>query len=216
MTKLSILIASLGRRHKQLQELLDGLMPQVDKFKGNIEVIVYRNNGKQSIGEYRQALLEEAKGRYVCFVDDDDKVPDYYCEEIMNALGKDYVGFKVLLTNNEIERPPVYHSIRYSGWYQDARGYYRGVTHLNPIKRSIALKGDFRNTNGSGEDEIWAVQVRPFVKTENYIDKFMYYYRHNTEDTHFGGVAPKWGLDYPQPIIKSKNFRWLYETNNKV
>lgn len=203
--KLSILIASLGRRHTQLQALLDILMPQVNRHKGNIEVIVYQNNGGLSIGEYRQTLLREARGQYVCFIDDDDSIPKFYCKKIMDNLGKDYVGFKVKLTNNEIERPPVYHSIRYPGWFQDEHGYYRGVTHLNPIKRSIALKGTF-HTNGSGEDENWAREVRPYVKTENFIDSFMYFYLHNTEDSHFGGHVLN-GSDYPLPVVKSKYIR---------
>lgn len=206
--KLSILIASLARRHILLDELLRNLITQVEEHS-DIEVIVLRNNGEYSIGNYRQKLLDSAQGDYVCFIDDDDKIPPFYCEKIMESLGKDYVGFKVKLYNNEIERLPVYHSIQYTGWYQDEHGYYRGVTHLNPIRRKIALKGKF-HTNGSGEDENWAREVRPYVKTENFIDEYMYFYLHNTFDSNFGGVDPKRDLllkkkKYPLPEIKSKH-----------
>lgn len=186
--KLSILIATLNRRQEKLRDLLTDLMPQVERYANQIEVVIYPNNGELTIGEYRQTLLNEAKGEYICFVDDDDHLPSYYCAEIMKALSKspDYVGFKVQLTNNDIERPPAIHSLRYPGWFQDEQGYYRGVTHLNPIKRTLALKGDYTQMIAGGEDEGWARQVTPFVKTEEYIDKFMYYYRHDTEDSHFG------------------------------
>jgi glycosyltransferase involved in cell wall biosynthesis len=204
--KLSILIASLGRRHRQLRDLLSELMPQVTP---NIEVLVYPNNGELTIGEYRQTLLEAAHGDYICFVDDDDSLPPFYCEEIIKAIKQkpDYVGFKVQLTNNEIERPPAIHSLRFPGWFQDEHGYYRGVTHLNPIKRELALKGDFTQSLASGEDEGWARQVRPFVKTEVFIDKFMYFYRHDTSDSHFG--SGKNAGAHPLKKVKYKQLRYV-------
>lgn len=207
--KLSILIATLGRRHKQFRTLLSELMPQIEKYTGQIEVIALHNNGELTIGEYRQALLEAAQGEYVCFVDDDDKLPDYYCKEIMKAIKRkpDYIGFKVKLTNNDIERPTAFHSLQFPGWYQDVNGYYRGVTHLNPIKRELALRGNFTQLTGAGEDEGWAVQVRPFVKTEEYIDKFMYFYRHDTEDSHFGSGKP--AGNHPLEKLNYSSLRYI-------
>lgn len=201
--RLSILIASLNRRHTQLRTLLSELMPQTTD---EVEVVVLLNNGEFSIGKYRQTLLEDARGDYVCFVDDDDGLPDDYCQTILDNLGKDYVGFKVKLSNNDIEQPPAIHSLRYPGWFQDAQGYYRGVTHLNPIKRELALKGNFMFSPGAGEDEGWARQVRPFVKTENYIDRFMYFYRHVNTDTHFGS-GKQTGNDKPKKL-RYKHLRY--------
>lgn len=205
--KLSILIATLGHRYNLLQSLLDSLLPQVDKTGGQIEVIIYRNNGELAIGQYRQALLEEAKGEYVCFVDDDDGLPDFYCEKILQNLGEDYVGFKVKLSNDGIQRNPVYHSIKYDRWSQDDTGYYRGVTHLNPIRRELALKGRF-HANGSGEDENWAKEVQPFVKTENFINEFMYYYYHSSKDSYFSSRQSIHKIFVPPLSAKSKYFRY--------
>lgn len=182
--RLSILIATLGRRRASFNRLLDTLLPQIENK--NIEVLAYWNNGETSIGEIRQALLEDARGEYVCFIDDDDLVPDWYCDEILQALGEDYVGFELELFNEEKKMPRVFHSIKYSTWHQDAAGYYRGVTHLNPIKRELALLGDF-GKRGIGEDESWSRSVTPHVKTENYIDRIMYYYYHSKQNTAFGG-----------------------------
>jgi hypothetical protein len=160
------------------------LMPLTERWP--IEVIAYWNTGELSIGEIRQRLLEEATGEYVCFIDDDDWVPDWYCDEIFYALGKDYVGFEVELFEKDKKMPRVFHSIRYGIWHEDEKGYYRGITHLNPIKREIALLGKF-GKQGIGEDESWARMIAPHVRTENYIDKIMYYYRHNGDNTMFGG-----------------------------
>jgi len=209
--RLSILIPTIGRRNEKFLELLAGLLPQI---KGHdIEIVAYWNNGEHSIGEIRQALLEEAKGEYVCFIDDDDSVPDYYCAEVMKALGKDYVGFEVELFNNGVKMPRVFHSIRYGVWHQDDDGYYRGVTHLNPIKRSIAIKGRF-STKGSGEDAEWARSIVADVRTENYIDKIMYYYYHDADDTSFTTV-PKPKHEYERPEFKDPQFRWHPKSKTK-
>lgn len=185
--KLSILIATIGRREQKFSSLLKTLNPRVQAFNGQIEIVAYWNNGELPIGEIRRALIEQAKGEYVCFIDDDDSVPEYYCDLIMQALEKsyDYVGFKVQFFNEGVEAKPVFHSISYGHWHEDERGYYRGVTHLNPIKRSIALQGDF-GKKGTGEDEHWSRSVTHLVKNEAYIDRVMYFYYHDKADTSFG------------------------------
>lgn len=207
--KLSILIATIGRRNDSLLKLLAQLMPQTEGK--DVEVIAYWNNGERSIGDIRQSLLKEAKGEYVCFIDDDDMVPDYYIDEILANLGEDYVGFQVELFESTrmtppILMPPVFHSIRYGVWHQDDNGYYRGITHLNPIKREIALKGEF-GKQGIGEDASWARSLMRFVKTENYIDKIMYYYHHDADETSFGGAYKPWAK-YKRPDYGHENFRW--------
>lgn len=208
MPRLSILIATIGRRNESLMKLLAQLMPQTEGK--DIEVIAYWNNGEDSIGHIRDDLLKEAQGEYVCFVDDDDRVPDYYCSEILKALGKDYVGFEVQLFEMElsVERlmPRVFHSIRYGVWHQDDNGYYRGITHLNPIRRELAIQGEF-GKQGLGEDESWARTMMPLVKTENYIDKIMYYYHHDHDETTFGGTYHGW-KEYSRPDYGHTNFKW--------
>lgn len=202
--KLSILISTIGKRNQKLLALLDDLLMQIEKLP--VEIVAYWNCGEQTIGDIRQSLLKEARGEYVCFVDDDDKVPEYYVAEILKALGKDYVGFQVELFNNGKQMPPVYHSIKYGIWSQDENGYYRGITHLNPIKRKIALKGTF-GKDGLGEDAEWARTIMADVRTENYIDKIMYYYLHERDETMFSGaVRPE--ASYERPAFKHPQFRW--------
>ena len=204
--KLSILIATLGQREERFKRLLDALLPQVDKYD-DIEVIAYWNNFERPLVEIRQALLNQAKGEYVCFIDDDDTVPNYYCDEIMQRLdGVDYVGWQMQLYTNGEKAKPTYHSLRYSNWHDDEDGYYRNVSHLNPIKREIALKAGFSSKEGVPEDYDWANRVGSLVKTENYIDKVMYYYHHTADDSHWaGGKALK---DWERPNIINKHFNW--------
>jgi glycosyltransferase involved in cell wall biosynthesis len=209
--RLSVLIATIGRRNNRFIELIEYLTNMAKDF--DVEIIAYWNNGEEPIGKIRQSLVENAVGDYVCFIDDDDWVPDYYLAEIFKAMGKDYIGFQVELFEKDKQLKPVFHSIRYGVWHDDEKGFYRGVTHLNPIRRQLALLGDFAN-QGIGEDANWARSLRSLVQTENYIDKIMYYYFHDADLTTFGGAEqPK--QEYIRPDFEHPKFRYHPKSKQK-
>jgi len=145
------------------------LLPQADEAGGMVTVEALWNNGERPIGRLRQDLLEHATSQYVCFVDDDDDVPADYVKTILPLLdGVDYVGFKVEVAGGSV----VEHSLRHSGW--DGKPGYRDLSHLNPLRRQLALQSFF---DGSyGEDRSWASQLRGLVLTEHFLDRVMYFY----------------------------------------
>lgn len=184
----SILIATHVARHKTFDLLVRNLTPQVAPH--DIEVVVYWNRGGLNIGEYRQALLEESAGVYVSFVDDDDRLPPYFCTEILGALVSrpDYVGFELEFTNRTRTVARVgraFHSLEYTGWSTEPQGYLRDITHLNPIRRDIAVRGTFEGVRG--EDRQWVEQIRPYVATQVYVDRVMYFYDYNRRKSQRGG-----------------------------
>lgn len=164
--------------------MLKCLLPQTQSYGGDVTVVAFYNNGERPLGEVRQDLLEYATSDYVSFVDDDDDLPDYYVDEVMNRLDGvvDYVGWQLQCYVDGVQYRPTYHSIKYNGWFHDRNGYYRDVSHLNPIKRTVALNGNFRKGEPP-EDVSWVDQVRPYVKTEHYVDRVMYYYNSSSRDT---------------------------------
>lgn len=184
-------ILTVPSRAKTLAELLGILESQVLDSTGKIQLIVLYNNFEKTIGELRQQIVESAKGEYISFIDDDDLVPKDFCKTILPKLdGKaDYVGFKVAFYHNGKRMLPVYHSLKYSDWTQDDKGYYRDISHLNPIKRKLALKATF--AGNLGEDRGWADQLRGYVKKEHYIDREMYEYRHSTAHSLANGPQAK-------------------------
>jgi len=198
--RLSILIATVGERDKRFRRLVGTLAPQVGAYPGEIEVLCYWNNFERPIAEIRQALIDEARGDYVCFIDDDDSVPDYYCDRIMNAIrtDPDYVGWRMQVWIDGEKMKPTFHSIRYPKWSDDANGYYRNTSHLNPIKRSISLQTPFVGFKGP-EDVSWAKRVAPLVKTEEYIEDCMYFYNFNSSDSIWqGDKVPTQNYTRPQ------------------
>jgi hypothetical protein len=226
--KWTICIATVPHRAGRLQELTDVLLPQVDKYDGQIEVLIFFNNFEYSLGFLRQGLIEEAQGEYVTHIDDDDLVPDDYCDTLFPLMdGVDYIGFKVKFIDGGKEMKPVYHSLKYPNWYQDDDGYYRGVTHLNPLKKELALRAGFPVEYNIGEDSKWAEKVE--AKTEHYVDKEMYIYQHEGDDSVAYVYAPDDEMfrDHPQyskprpddtprkPVFKSKNVRFHSRSTNE-
>lgn len=187
---LSILIATVGERDDRFKSLVSLLAPQVQTHAGGVEVLVYWNNFERPIAEIRQALVEEARGTYTCFVDDDDSVPEYYCDRIIEAIKSrpDCVGWRMQTWWNGTKLKPTYHSIEYDRWWDDAHGYYRDASHLNPVRRDIALRVPFIHS-ATPEDMSWAERVAPLLKSEEYIEDCMYFYQFNTADSVWRGKS---------------------------
>lgn len=216
MTDWTILIATLGQRQSRFKRLLDHLLPQVEEAGGRVNVLAYWNNGERPLAEIRQALVTEADGTFVSFIDDDDLVADTYVASILRRMtdtpGIDYVGFRLQCYVDGVPLKPTYHSLRYSQWYDDHKGYYRDISHLNPVRRELALKADFRRTSPP-EDVAWADQLRGTLTTESYVDDVMYLYYSLPYDSTWqpGSVQrPRVGQYFPL-AVDSSHFRYHSE-----
>lgn len=187
--KLSILIPSLNRRSHYLDRLLQILNPQIEKYKGEVEIVINTDNGEKSIGTKRNELLERSLGQYIAFVDDDDIVEPYYVEEVLGAIksNPDVVGIHLLHKEDGVLKGLTYHSLKYDKWWQETNkdnptlmNYYRNPNHLNPIKREYATQIGFPHIN-IGEDRDYSYRILPYLKSEVYIDKPIYHYMVRTK-----------------------------------
>lgn len=215
MTDWTILVATLGQRQERFQRLLNHLLPQVEEAAGQVNVLAYWNNGERPLADVRQALVNDADGTFVSFIDDDDLVAATYVKRILPLLSQpiNYVGFRLQCYVDGNPLKPTYHSLRYKQWYDDARGYYRDISHLNPIRRSVALQADFRRADPP-EDVSWADQLRGRITKELFVDDVMYQYYSSTTDTTWrpGSVQrPRVG-QYFRPAVASPYFRYHPES----
>lgn len=147
-----------------------------------MQILVYLDNFERSRAQGRQLLIDRARSKYVSFVDDDDRVSRSYVSTILPLLdGVDYIGFRVQTRWDGQKLKPTFHSIRYASWWEDDEGYYRHISHLNPIRRSLALKVPFTDDEWC-EDVEWASAMAEsgLVKTEYFVPKVMYFYDYNT------------------------------------
>ncbi len=193
---LSILIAALHKREKSLRELLDILHRQIFALANpwRVEIHVARDSGELPVGAKRQSLLRQARGEFVCFIDDDDLVAPTYIADILNAIdrrpGADCVVFAGRLEVDGRFAGPFDYSITHQHYYQIGNRYFRTPNHLCPVRRDLAIQVGFKAVN-CGEDTDYARRLYPLLKTQAEIaatdgtgeKKTLYHYRFSPTGT---------------------------------
>jgi glycosyltransferase involved in cell wall biosynthesis len=163
-----------------LGRLKTELFAQILPYDG-IEVLCDASPEKP-VGTKRNDLIAQAKGEYVVFIDDDDKIAQDYISSIMEAIdqGPDAVGFRGYMTTNGQRR--VDFEIRKGHPYgvQDGK-ILRWHNHICPIKREIASQFRFPEVS-YGEDYAWSKLINDsgLIQTEVFIDKDLYHYDFRT------------------------------------
>jgi len=177
---LSILIPSLPERLHLLEGMLTSLEQQARRcgHVQQVELLVLTDNRCRSIGEKRNALLDVAQGRFVAFVDDDDRVAADYVDRLCQAIGThpdaDCVVFDVAVSapnGGKLARYGVEYEIG-----EDAFYYYRKPNHLMCYARRIALRHRYRDTSW-GEDTDWSIRAARDVVRQVRIPAVLYEYR---------------------------------------
>lgn len=174
-----LLILTQPSRQELLLRLMNRLSSQI--VNGDIAWMIRTFDPGLSLGANRELMRQDSPARYINFLDDDDMVPEDYVYNILPLLdGTDYIGHKVQGYQDGVIQKMTYHSLRYKGWWDDADGYYRDISHINPIRRELALECVM--DGGVGEDSRWADTMRALghIRTEHYIDRVLYYYYYGT------------------------------------
>lgn len=191
MVKWQILVLTQPSRNAMREQLSEELNRQIriaapQKHRGGnpqVSLLVMFHDPSLTLGENRTRMLALARSEYVCFFDDDDwPAPDYVAKIFPLLDGVDYVGFRVQTYCAHFDYWPfgeTFHSLKYDGWSRDGMNFYRDISHINPIRRELAVKAEFVDASKNfGEDAHWAESMRKLgiVKTQHYIDSVMYHY----------------------------------------
>lgn len=177
----SILICTLEKRKQSFDFIYNKLQQQIhdNGLDDKVELLYFSDTGENTIGFKRNALLQQSKGLYTNFMDDDDDVADNYISMIHEKLqlNPDCVSLMGIITTNGKDPKKFIHSIKYHSWFAKDGIYYRPPNHLNPIKRSIAIQFLFPEKN-YGEDAVWSMAIAQsgLLKKEEWIDTPYYYY----------------------------------------
>jgi hypothetical protein len=186
--KLSILIPTVTGREEKLQRLRDILIPQMEAINKEaeiVEIIIAKDNKEISIGRKRHKLIEQAKGEYIVFVDDDDTVSSDYINQILKNLGADAIGFLIDCYYDGEYTGRAKASRVYNNWAENVDGfrYVRNIYHKTPHLRSLALQTGFKDLR-FGEDYEYCMRLASLIKTENFIDQVLYFYQYSSKEDH--------------------------------
>lgn len=182
---LTICLPTVKERADQFHQLLTYIQGQIleHRLSDLVEIKILSDNKEMTIGEKRNKLYQMANGEYSWQIDDDDWIHYEALPLIVDALKDkpDCVGFKELCIFDGKRVESSDFSIMYSGWLDN----YNGFNHVRtpffktPIKTSLCLQCPAPPIR-FGEDHQFSKMIKPLLKTEEYIDEFIYIYRHNS------------------------------------
>jgi hypothetical protein len=211
--KWQILILTQPSRAAMLAQLLNLLREQMAEwppFGEKIQVLTRLFDPKLTLGENREKLREQATAEYISFVDDDDLIPKHFIRTIFAHLtGVDQVSFNVKCFSDKHELGPAFHSLQFKHWHQlngrlegTKPGLYRDISHVTPMRRTLAML--CKMEGGIGEDCRWATAMRATgkVKTENYIEDFLYFYLWRGRRDDAKDATDPWRLNFIKQLRK--------------
>ena len=155
----------------------------------DIEFLSCKDNKEISIGRKRQLLYESSKGKYSWQIDDDDFITNDAIQLIYEACKEDAdcITFqeKCIFVGQHPLIRLANHSIKYQRWAEHKDGFYyvRTPYFKDVIKTEHCLKAGVKDVR-FGEDHLFAVAIKPLLKTEVHISKPLYIYEYSRTEAH--------------------------------
>lgn len=187
---LSLLVCSTHTRYRTFgRAIQDQLWPQYEALppadQDRVEILILVDNKKMMLGEKRNVMVDAAQGRYVQFIDDDDRIEPDLIRSVLAGIdesGADVITFLCSVSINGAAPKVCRYSKRYGQDQNTAREYRRLPNHICCIRREVAIKATFPNLL-YGEDSGYSKLLLPHIGTEHHIDRVLYHYDYNSETT---------------------------------
>ena len=178
-----ILTLEEDERRESLNKLLSFFDTHMGEDREDVEILINIDDGTKSVGQKRNEVLDNATGKFVCFVDDVDMVSENYFSRILKIIREndnlDCIGFTGMYYVNGNNVMLFRHANKYGGHYKDPMGVqHRPVNHLNPVKTSYAKLIRFPEQD-FGEDSDYCDRLLESGLIENEViidDEVMYHY----------------------------------------
>lgn len=186
---LSVLVPSVAsRRSSFLPKIMDQLYGQHEALseddRRRVEILVLADAEGFDLGTKRNEMVRLARGEYVAFVDDDDRVSPDYLESLLEGtkFGADVITFDAHVSVNGGEPKLCRYSTTFEKDENTKNEYRRIPNHLSAVRRELALRTPFPSRNKS-EDSAYSAALRPLLKSEHHIPKILYFYDFNVNTT---------------------------------
>jgi len=146
----------------------------------DIELIAFFDNKKRTIGKKRDEMLDLAKGEYLVFIDDDDRIAPDYVKIVMDTLyanpATDCVVYDSITRVNGGPDILCKYGIEFEyGYIMDGKEWRGKPAHTMVYKSSIAKVHRFADMRG-GEDVEWVKRACQDIRVQTRIDKVLYFY----------------------------------------
>lgn len=184
---LSVLIPATPKRYlTHLLPLWKRLEAQVNALPdpSAVELLVFLDNRRRTIGEKRDALVQMSRGKFVAFCDDDDDVTDDYIRTLVDA-GRDasdeisVITFDQLATVNGKAALCQFSLFNHNESFTQP-SFRRSAWHVCAWRGDMARRVRFPASN-YGEDWAWARHLVIDAKQEIRIDRILHYYRYDDQ-----------------------------------
>lgn len=203
MPLLSILIPATPKRyHSHLWPLWQKLEAQLAALAdpADVELLVFLDNRRRTIGEKREALVQMSRGQFVAFCDDDDDVSDDYLLQLIFAIratpGVDVVTFSQRSIVDGTEGICSFGLTNPNEPFSP-EGFRRSAWHVCAWRGDLARRFPFPASN-YGEDWAWARHLvatahdrlargEPLSAVEHRIPAVLHTYRY---DRHISEAPP--------------------------
>ena len=180
---LSILIPTMESRLPLYTRLREELARQcaAPGAGAAVEVLTLSDDGTAALGSKRNQLMDTARGRFMVFVDDDDRVSPDYIRFILAAIREnpaaDCISHAGEITFRGHHPRKLVHSIKYTDWHERSGEYVRPPCHITPIRSDIARRYRFADVDYS-EDMDWALRISRdgALRREVPVDLVLYHY----------------------------------------
>lgn len=191
MKLLSILMPTIPERSDIFTSLLTELERQLNEFYtfhrsiGTVDIIVNSDkrflDGGPSIGRKRQKLLNQASGKYLLYLDDDESIAPNYVETLMRLCDQD----RDICTFKSIAKLDNYWmvvdmSLEYANQQGNPDGIKRAPWHICPVRSYFGKLHKFEDIS-YGEDYAWMKQVLAHCQTEAKSNYILHQYNHSSK-----------------------------------
>ncbi len=146
--------------------------------KDNRIKVIHKQNG--GVSSARNVGLEDAKGKYITFIDSDDYVLENYVENLSNLIGEDTRVVRIILNSN-FEELKVY-SQRFFDIFENTGKFNTACFQLIEKQLLMENKIRFNEKAGFGEDLLFSIHTMIAAKTIKiaHFDGYKIFYNANS------------------------------------
>lgn len=193
---LTVLVPSVSTRRATFgPAMADMLFGQHERLspedQRRVEILIVTDTGRSGgmiVGDKRNSMVRMARGQYVVFVDDDDRVAEDYLATLLaaTASNSDCITFNAMVSLNGGTPKLCRYSLEYKKDSNAPDHYQRLPNHITAVRRVLMLACPFPSKQ-FGEDADYAQRLLPTLKTQYRIDRVLYHYDYSDATTETQG-----------------------------